>query len=118
MILRIWRGWTAPEDADAYEAFLTGGSADSDQQSDSDENESALEAMTGEGYLGFELGRREDGDEVEFVTILRFEDYDAVEAFAGEAYEQAHVPAAAQELLSRWEDEVTHYERRAGEQFF
>lgn len=106
MILRIWRGWTDPEDAEAYEQFLVGGSED---------GESALESMTGEGYLGFDLGRRDHGDEVEFVTILRFADYDAVEAFAGEEYEQAHVPAEARELLTRWEDEVAHYERRAGE---
>jgi len=115
VILRIWRGWTTPEDADAYEAFLAGGTADSDQAGESGGEESALEAMAGEGYLGFDLGRQEHADEVEFVTILRFADYDAVEAFAGEDYEQAHVPAEARELLSRWEDEVAHYEQRAGE---
>ncbi len=71
--------------------------------------------MTGEGYLGFDLGRTDHGDEVEFVTILRFADYDAVETFAGKDYEQAHVPERAQELLIRWEEEVAHYERRAGE---
>ena len=114
MILRIWRGWTTPENADDYEAFLAGGTADADGAGDSG-GESPLEAMSGDGYLGFDLGRRENGDEVEFVTVLRFEDYDAVEAFAGEAYEQAHVPAEARELLTGWEDEVAHYERRAGE---
>lgn len=120
MILRIWRGWTTPENADDYEAFLAGGTADADGAGDADGASdsggvSPLESMSSEGYLGFDLGRREDGDEVEFVTVLRFEDYDAVEAFAGEAYEQAHVPAEARELLTRWEEEVTHYERRAGE---
>lgn len=103
MILRVWHGWTAREDAEAYEAFLRGG------------ERSELEAMAGEGYRGYDLARREDGDEVEFVTILRFEDYDAVEAFAGENYEQAHVPDEARELLTRWDEEVGHYERRAGE---
>jgi antibiotic biosynthesis monooxygenase (ABM) superfamily enzyme len=104
VILRVWRGWTDPADAEAYEQFLVG-----------DGEDSALSEMTGEGYLGFDLGRRDHGDEVEFVTILRFTDYDAVEAFAGEEYEHAHVTKEARELLTRWDDEVTHYERRVGE---
>ena len=103
MILRIWRGWTAPEDAAAYERFLT------------DPDDGLLTTMAADGYRGFELGRHDDGDEVAFVTILRFADYDAVEAFAGENYEQAHVPEEAREFLSRWEEDVAHYERRAGE---
>lgn len=103
MILRVWHGWTTPEDAEAYEEFLAGG------------EQSELEAMAGDGYRGYDLARREDGSEVEFVTILRFDDYEAVEAFAGENYERAHVPEEAQELLTRWDDDVAHYERRAGE---
>lgn len=102
MILRVWRGWTTPEDAEPYEQFLA------------DPENGLLATMSEEGYLGFDLGRQDHGDEVEFVTILRFEDYDAVETFAGENYEQAHVPEAARELLTRWEDGVAHYERRAG----
>lgn len=102
-IVRVWHGWTAPEDADAYEAFLT------------DEDEGLLATMSGEGYLGYDLLRRKSGDEVAFVTQIHFADYDAVEAFAGENYEDAHVPAAARELLSRWEDEAVHYEHRASD---
>jgi len=102
VILRVWRGWTAPEDAEAYEQFLA------------DPENGLLATMTEDGYLGFDLGRHDHGDEVEFVTILRFSDYDAVESFAGENYEQAHVPAEARELLTRWEDDVLHYERCAG----
>lgn len=102
-IIRVWHGWTDPTDADAYERFLT------------DEEEGLLATMSGEGYLGYDLLRRETGEEVEFVTQLHFADYDAVAEFAGEDYEEAHVPAAARELLSRWEEGATHYEHRAGE---
>ena len=35
------------------------------------------------GYHGAELFIREDGDEVEFVTLLRFDSMDAVKEFAG-----------------------------------
>ncbi|MFW5911675.1 MAG: antibiotic biosynthesis monooxygenase [Halolamina sp.] len=100
-IVRVWHGWTAPEDADAYERCLVDGEA------------GLVETLNVEGYLGDELLRRDDGDEVEFVTLLRFEEYDAVAEFAGEDYERAHVPDATRELLSRWEDEATHYRHRA-----
>lgn len=101
MIVRVWHGWTEPENADAYEAFLI------------DEADGLLATMSGEGYLGYDLLRREAGDEVEFVTQIRFADYDAIVEFAGENYEEAHIPAEARELLSRWEDGATHYEQRA-----
>ena len=99
-IVRVWHGWTDPADADAYEQFLT------------DPEDGLLETLDGEGYLGYDLLRRTDGDEVEFVTQLRF--YDAVREFAGEASEEAHVPDEARELLDRWEDEAEHYELRTG----
>jgi len=100
-IVRVWHGWTAPGDADAYEQFLI------------DPEDGLLETMSGEGYLGYDLLRRDDGDEVEFVTQIRFANYDAVAAFAGENYGSAHIPDEARELLARWEDEATHYEQRA-----
>jgi antibiotic biosynthesis monooxygenase (ABM) superfamily enzyme len=102
-IVRVWHGWTAPEDADAYEAFLT------------DPENGLLATMSGDGYLGYDLLRRDYGDEVEFVTQIRFADDDAVAAFAGEDYEEAHIPEEARELLARWDDEAVHYDHRAGE---
>jgi hypothetical protein len=102
-IVRVWHGWTAPADADAYEAFLT------------DPEDGLLATMSGDGYLGYDLLRREDGDEVEFVTQIRFADYDAVADFAGEDYEEAHVPDDARELLTRWDDGALHYDHRASE---
>ena len=102
-IVRVWHGWTAPEDADADVQFLT------------DPEDGLLATMSGEGYLGYDLLRRDHGDEVEFVTQIRFADDDAVAAFAGEDYEEAHIPEEARELLARWDDEAVHYDHRAGE---
>jgi antibiotic biosynthesis monooxygenase (ABM) superfamily enzyme len=99
VIARVWRGWTKPEKADEYEEFVT----------ESVFREAAIEV---DGLTDWEVLRRDAGDEVEFVTIARFEDWAAVEAFAGEDYEMAHVPDRAQDLLARYEDEVTHYEVR------
>jgi antibiotic biosynthesis monooxygenase (ABM) superfamily enzyme len=62
------------------------------------------------GYLGADLLRRQDGDEVAFVTITRFESLDAVRAFAGESYQQAVVEPEARALLSRFDERSEHYE--------
>ena len=71
MIARIWHGWTKPADAKAYEKLLR------------DEIFPSIAARKIEGYRGAELFVREDGDEVEFVTLLRFDSMDAVTEFAG-----------------------------------
>ncbi len=54
--------------------------------------------------------RRELDEEVEFATIMWFEDLDAVNLLVGAGCEVAHVPAAAQALLSCYDERVAHYE--------
>jgi heme-degrading monooxygenase HmoA len=101
VIERIWHGWTEPADADDYERLLEEeilpGFADQDI----------------DGYRGVRVLRRSHEDEVEFVTIMRFESVAAVEQFAREEYERAHVSPAAQDLLARFDDRAHHYELRA-----
>jgi len=99
VIARVWRGWTEVEDADEYEAFVT---------------ETVFPDAEAEipGLVDWEVLRREDGDRVEFATVARFDSWDAVEAFAGENYEQAHVPDRADALLADYEETVRHYEVR------
>jgi len=96
MVARTWHGWTAPENADAYEALLW------------------AEILPGihriGGYLGAYLLRRDAGDEVEFETVTLWDSLDAVRAFAGEDHEVAVVPPAARELLARFDERSTHYE--------
>lgn len=100
MISRIWHGWTAPENADAYESLL----------------KSEIFVQIGDreisGYRGIDLLRRDLGDEVEFVTIMWFNSIDAVRTFAGEDYEVAVVPPKARALLSRFDARSQHYEVR------
>lgn len=105
MIIRIWHGWTTPDNAEEYERLVV------------EENYDTIAERTGDGYRGFEIARREqDGDEVKYVTITRFDSWDAVEKFAGEEYEQAYVPPKAQELLTDYDERVEHYEVRDGEE--
>ncbi len=100
MITRIWRGWTAPSNADAYEALLRDG---------------ILPGIANrgiEGYRGAHLLRRFDGDDIEFVTILWFDSIEAVRVFAGDDHEAAVVPQAARKLLLRFDERSRHYETR------
>jgi antibiotic biosynthesis monooxygenase (ABM) superfamily enzyme len=96
MISRMWRGWTANENADAYQRFLT--------------DDLFPQGSRIDGFAGAQILRRELGDEVEFVTIVRFASLDAVKAFAGDAYETPVIEPEAARLLSRYEDRARHYE--------
>ena len=99
MIGRIWHGWTTPQNADKYEGLLK------------EEIFSAIAEKKVPGYKGIQLFRRPlEGEEVEFVTIMRFDSWDAVKQFAGEDYEQAYVPPAAREALARFDERSQHYE--------
>lgn len=99
MIARYWRGWTRPEDVEAYEALLIG---------------KVLPGLkTIEGYRGGYVLRRDDHDEVEFVVVNLFESLDAVRRFAGEDYCTAVFEPEARALLSRIEPTAAHYEVRA-----
>jgi len=96
VIARLWHGWTAPENADAYEEFLRMKMFPSIHRVP--------------GYLGAELLRRQDGDEIAFVTITRFDSLESVRTFAGEDYEAAVVEPEARRLLSRFDRQSEHYE--------
>jgi antibiotic biosynthesis monooxygenase (ABM) superfamily enzyme len=100
MIYRIWHGYTAPENADAYEQLLKS------------EIFHGIEAKELAGFRGIDLIRRRVGDEEEFVTIMRFESLEDVQAFMGDPYETAYVPEAAQEVLKRYDARSQHYELR------
>jgi heme-degrading monooxygenase HmoA len=100
VIIRIWHGWTAPGNADRYEALLK------------EEIFVGIQNRSIRGFSGIQLLRREVGEEVEFVTVMRFDSLDSVREFAGEDYEVAVVPEKARALLSRFEARSQHYECR------
>jgi antibiotic biosynthesis monooxygenase (ABM) superfamily enzyme len=98
MICRLWRGWATPESASAYEAIVRG------------EVIPEIEARRIPGFQAIDLMRRTSGAEVEFATIMWFDDLDAVKRFMGEDYEVAHVPERARAVLSRFDERSAHYE--------
>ena len=100
MIARIWHGWTRPENADRYERLLK------------EEIFPGIAEKDVPGYRGIQLLRRSLGGKVEFVTIMRFDSWDAVRRFSGEDHERAYVPQKAREVLARFDDRSQHYEVR------
>ena len=53
------------------------------------------------GFQEIQLFRRDLGSEVEFITIMRFDDLESVRAFAGKDYEAAVVPPKARAVRER-----------------
>jgi hypothetical protein len=104
MILRLWRGWTMPENADRYEELI---------------RETIFPGILGKtitGLEGLELFRRPNEAEVEFMTLMRFASWDAVKSFAGPDWEVSVVPPAARAVLARFDEKATHYELRVGQE--
>jgi hypothetical protein len=97
-VCRLWRGWTTPENADAYERIIRG------------EVIPGIEARRISGFQHIDLMKRDLGGEVEFQTLMWFDSLDAIKAFMGEDYGVSHVPAAAQAVLSRFDQRAAHFE--------
>jgi antibiotic biosynthesis monooxygenase (ABM) superfamily enzyme len=97
MIARIWHGWTRPADAKTYEDLLR------------DEIFPGIARREIKGYLGADLFIYEDRDEVEFVTLLRFDSMEAVKEFAGEDESKPVIYPKAERLLTRMDERSRHY---------
>jgi hypothetical protein len=98
VIARLWHGWTKPENADAYQAYVTG------------EVLPGIDRSIESGYHGAYVFRREVEDGFEFATLLLFDSVEPIKEFAGEDYERSYVPPRAQRLLSRYEPTAAHFE--------
>ena len=98
MICRLWRGWTTPDNADAYERIVRGSVIP------------GIESRRIQGFRHIDLMRRDLGAEVEFQTLMWFDSLDAIIAFMGEDYAVSHVPLAAQAVLKRFDERAAHYE--------
>jgi len=98
MMARIWHGWTTRENSLKYEKLLR--------------EEVLLEIAKRAipGYKGAEIFIREaENDEMEFITLLRFESLDAVKIFAGKDYETPVIPPECRKLLKHHSENSRHY---------
>ena len=97
MIARIWHGWTKPQDAKTYEELLR------------NEIFPGIAQRNIRGYNGAELFIRDDHDEVEFVTLLRFDSMEGVKEFAGDNQGKPVIYPKAEALLTRMDEHSRHY---------
>ena len=97
VILRYWRGWTTPDNAEAYEKIV------------SEQVLPGIAARRLDGYHGAYLLRRDLDQEIEFATVMIFDSLDHVRAFAGDDYETAYVPPGARAVLARFDEKSAHY---------
>lgn len=100
MIGRLWHGWTARGDADAYETFLR--------------EELFPRLALVDGYLGGYVMRREHPDSVEFATLTKWESIEAIRVWAGDDPEEPVIEAEAARLLWHYQDRVSHFETSPG----
>lgn len=98
MICRYWRGWATPENAEAYEDVVR------------NQVIPEIEGRRIPGFLHVDLLRRDVGGEVEFATMMWFDQLESIVAFTGADYETAHVPEAARRVLERFDERSAHYE--------
>ena len=98
MIARIWHGWTSFENANTYEDLLR------------NEIFPSIENRNIKGYRKISLLKRLLENEVEFITIMIFDNLNAVKEFAGEEPEKSYVPQKAQAVLSRHDKFSQHYQ--------
>lgn len=96
MIARVWRGYTKPVHADAYESML--------------KPELLPDLSSTRGFRGSYLLRRPNGSEVEFITIILWDSLDDVRAIAGENYAIAVIPEERRKYLAHYDAEAAHYE--------
>jgi len=104
MICRLWRGWTTPENADAYQRIVH------------TEVIPGIESRKIPGFRHIDLMKRDLGEEVEFQTLMWFDSLDAIIAFMGDDYAVSHVPQPARAVLKRFDERAAHYkviDRRA-----
>jgi heme-degrading monooxygenase HmoA len=95
MIVRIWRGWTRPEDADDYASYI---------------RETGLAAYAATpGNQGARIATRQDGDRTEFLTISFWESFEAIRGFAGDDIDEAVFYPEDDRFLVDRETMVRHY---------
>jgi len=96
MIARLWHGYTTKENADTYEKML---------------KTTILPGIHRiAGYKGAYMLRKDQGAEVEFITVTLWESMEAVRQFAGPDYEKSVIAPEAARVLSRHDHKSVHYQ--------
>ncbi len=98
MIIRIWKGTTTLENSQQYEHLLK------------EVVFPGIERKNVAGYHGIQLLKNVKEHSIEYITIMAFENIEAVKEFAGQDYEQSYVIDEAKALLQTYDSKAAHYE--------
>jgi heme-degrading monooxygenase HmoA len=96
MIVRVWNGYAAATNADAYPKHLL------------QTVRPALERLA--GFRGLYLLRRGSRDEVHYQVLTLWDSMEAIRAFAGDQPNLAVVEPEAQAALVRFDSVVSHFD--------
>jgi len=95
VIVRTWRGWTRPEDTDAYAEYILG--------------TGIVDYRATPGNQGAYIVSRPDGGRTEFLTISFWDSRDSIVEFAGDDIDRAvFYPQDDRYLIDR-ETTVKHF---------
>lgn len=95
MIVRIWRGWTRPEDADDYASYV--------------DHTGVAAYRANPGCDSAHVVSRPDGEATEFLVISFWDTEDSIRRFAGDDIEAAvFYPDDDRYLIDR-DTRVRHY---------
>jgi heme-degrading monooxygenase HmoA len=96
VVVRIWKGRTRAEDADAYTAYM--------------DETGVKELAATPGNEGVQMWRRLEGDEAEFVVMSLWDSRASIVAFAGEDIEVARYYPEDDRYLLVKDPHVLHYD--------
>jgi heme-degrading monooxygenase HmoA len=96
MILREWRGRASPSKAEAYPTHFRAAVLP--------------ELARIPGFLGAQIGKRQVGDQIEFLVLTRWQTIGAIQDFAGSEIAKAVVEPGAIAALIDFDKSVQHYE--------
>ena len=96
MVARVWRGYAAVTETEAYPRHLL------------QSVRPKLEQLP--GVKGLYLLRRRGLEEIEFLVVTLWDSMDAIRAFAGDQPELAVLEPEARAALVRFDSMVNHYE--------
>jgi hypothetical protein len=102
MILRLWRGWSDPQQSQAYEQLLMSQIAPAIL----DREILGLRDLT---VLRRHPSEFDPARGAEILTMMTFDELDSVAAFTGGDPSESVVPAAARELLAGFDEHSQHY---------
>ena len=95
-IVRVWKGYGTQAGVDRY-------------YRDHFPNSVLPHLRSVDGFVDARVLTRAGRGETEVVVATVWDSLDSVKAFAGEDFERAVVEPAVRELLSRFDDRVTHF---------